>query len=47
MDRQPIRGGQQRIVLHTKRKPAFAGIDPYGYYIDRNGKDNLVEVESL
>jgi aminopeptidase N len=44
MRREPIRGGQQRIVLHSKAKPAFAGVDPYNFYIDRNSDDNVKDV---
>jgi ABC-2 type transport system permease protein len=36
--------GTQQIVVHTARKPSFAGIDPYNYYIDRNSDDNVKEV---
>ena len=46
MERQPIRGGQQKIVLRTRRKPAFAGVDPYNVYVDRNSDDNLMSVEA-
>jgi hypothetical protein len=28
----------------TKRKPVFAGVDPYNKYIDRNSDDNVVAV---
>ena len=42
MQRQPIRSGVQTIRLVTRRKPAFAGIDPYNKYIDRNSDDNVV-----
>ncbi|MEP6983675.1 MAG: M1 family aminopeptidase, partial [Sphingomicrobium sp.] len=44
MDRRPLRNGDQQIVLHTARKPAFAGVDPYNFYIDRNSDDNVKEV---
>jgi aminopeptidase N len=42
--REPIRDGEQRIVLRSKQKPAFAGVDPYNYYIDRNSDDNVATV---
>ena len=45
MKRQPIRGGQQRITLRSARKPAFAGVDPYNFYVDRNTDDNLRTVD--
>jgi aminopeptidase N len=44
MERRPVRSGVQTIRIVTKRKPAFAGIDPYNKYIDRNGDDNVVAV---
>ena len=44
MRREPLRGGKQRITLHSKRKPAFAGVDPYNFYVDRNSDDNLIAV---
>jgi ABC-type transport system involved in multi-copper enzyme maturation permease subunit len=44
MGRQPIRSGLQKIVLHSKVKPAFAGVDPYNFYIDRNSDDNVKDV---
>jgi len=36
--------GVQRLTLHSKAKPLFAGVDPYNYYVDRNSDDNLVAV---
>ncbi len=42
--RQPIKGGRQTITMKSKAKPAFAGIDPYNFYIDRDSDDNLVAV---
>jgi hypothetical protein len=44
MKREPIRNGQQVIVLRSKAKPAFAGIDPYNFYVDRNSEDNVKDV---
>jgi aminopeptidase N len=44
MDRQPIRSGVQKLVLHSKVKPTFAGVDPYNYYVDRNSDDNVKDV---
>ena len=41
MGRQMLHDGTQRIVLHSKAKPTFAGVDPYNYYIDRNSDDNV------
>jgi len=28
----------------TDKKPAYAGIDPYNFYIDRNSADNVMPV---
>jgi aminopeptidase N len=44
VERRPIRNGEQQLRLISKRKPAFAGIDPYNKYIDRNSDDNVIEV---
>ena len=44
MKREPIRGGSQVIVLRSKTKPAYAGIDPYNFYVDRNSEDNVKDV---
>ncbi len=44
IERRPIATGGQVITLLTKRKPAFAGVDPYNKYVDRNSDDNVVAV---
>ncbi len=44
MKRYPIRAGQQVVEVVTAKKPLFAGIDPYNFYIDRDSDDNLVPV---
>jgi aminopeptidase N len=44
MERRPIVSGEQQIRLVTKRKPIFAGVDPYNKYVDRNSDDNVVAV---
>jgi ABC-2 type transport system permease protein len=44
MQRLPVKSGTQQIRVISKRKPAFAGIDPYNKYIDRNSDDNLVPI---
>jgi hypothetical protein len=46
MERHPIGTGKQEIVVKSRRRPAFAGIDPYNFMIDRNSDDNLVAVTS-
>ena len=44
MKRQPVHSGTQKIIVHSKEKPAFAGVDPYNYYVDRNSDDNVKDV---
>jgi aminopeptidase N len=44
MGREPVRSGVQKIILHSRQKPSFAGVDPYNFYIDRNSDDNVKEV---
>jgi hypothetical protein len=44
MARMPVKSGTQVIKVISKRKPAFAGIDPYNKYIDRNSDDNVAAV---
>jgi aminopeptidase N len=41
MARQPLHSGVQRITVHSKAKPTFAGVDPYNFYVDRNSDDNV------
>ncbi len=43
-ERRPIVSSTQTVRIVTRRKPAFAGIDPYNMYVDRNGDDNVVAV---
>ena len=44
MERRPIKDGQQQLRIITRAKPAFAGIDPYNKFVDRNSDDNVVAV---
>lgn len=44
IERRPVVSGEQQIRVISKRKPAFAGVDPYNKYIDRNSDDNVVAV---
>jgi aminopeptidase N len=44
MGRERLRDGSQRITLATRAKPAFAGVDPYNFYVDRNSDDNVKAV---
>jgi hypothetical protein len=41
-----IHNGNQRIVIRSKAKPSFAGVDPYNFYIDRNSDDNVKDVSA-
>jgi len=44
MGRQPVHSGTQKIIVQSKVKPLFAGVDPYNYYVDRNSDDNVKDV---
>ncbi|MBU7581139.1 MAG: aminopeptidase, partial [Porphyrobacter sp.] len=44
MQRTPLRSGGQVVEVVTAKKPAFVGVDPYNFYIDRNSDDNVVAV---
>ena len=44
LQRSPIRAGRQVIEVVTAKKPLFAGVDPFNFYIDRDSDDNLVPV---
>ncbi len=44
IERRPVKSGEQQIRVISKRKPAFAGVDPYNKYIDRNSEDNVIAV---
>ncbi|HEV8580113.1 MAG TPA: M1 family aminopeptidase [Thermoanaerobaculia bacterium] len=44
MERHPIRSGRQVLKFVTDRKPTYAGVDPYNFYIDRNSADNVLPV---
>ena len=44
MGLKPIHSGVQKVTIHTKVKPTFAGVDPYNFYIDRNSDDNVKDV---
>jgi aminopeptidase N len=45
MERRPLRSGVQTFRFVTTKKPAFAGVDPYNRWIDRNSDDNLKAVD--
>jgi hypothetical protein len=44
MERRPIRSGRQVLEFVTDRRPTYAGVDPYNFYIDRNVTDNVLPV---
>ena len=44
LEREPIHSGVQLLHFITDRRPTFAGVDPYNFYIDRNAEDNIAPV---
>ncbi len=44
VERLPIRSGSQVLKLVVDKRPTYAGVDPYSYYIDRNTADNVEPV---
>ena len=40
----PIRTGKQVLTFVVAEKPAFAGVDPYNFYVDRKSSDNVKPV---
>ncbi len=44
MERRPIRTGTQVLKFVTTKKPTFAGVDPYNFYVDRNSGDNVAPI---
>lgn len=46
IERQKVRSGKQVFRFVTDKKPMYAGIDPYNFYIDRNAGDNVAPVKS-
>ena len=44
MQRRPVRSGTQVFRFVTAKPPAYAGVDPYNLYIDRNSADNVEAV---
>lgn len=44
IERRPLRSGQQSVRFVTARRPAYAGVDPYDFYVDRNSNDNVAPV---
>jgi ABC-2 type transport system permease protein len=46
MLRLPMESGEQQVRIVTANRPAFAGVDPYLTFIDRNTKDNVIPVSA-
>ncbi|MEN9733131.1 MAG: hypothetical protein RLZ45_1126 [Verrucomicrobiota bacterium] len=44
LERRPLKSGIQEIRWIADEAPAFVGVDPFHYRIDRNTRDNLKEV---
>jgi aminopeptidase N len=45
MERQPIHSGKQVLKFVSAKKPLYAGVDPYNFYIDENSGDNVTAVQ--
>ena len=45
MQRRTLISGKQTLTFTVKKRPFFAGIDPYNMRIDRNSNDNLIKIE--
>ncbi|HJS09785.1 ABC transporter permease/M1 family aminopeptidase [Sphingopyxis sp.] len=45
MERRPIHVGRQVLRFVASRRPIYAGVDPYNFYIDRNSADNVIAVK--
>lgn len=43
-ERRPIKAGRQVITFVSDKRPTFAGVDPYNFYIDRRSRDNVAAV---
>ncbi len=41
VERRPVRSGTQTFRFITSRRPAYAGVDPYNKWIDRDSNDNV------
>jgi len=44
MEKQMVHSGTQTVHFTVAKKPAFAGVDPYNKWIDRDAEDNLTAV---
>lgn len=47
MKRFRVASGEQQVRIITKTKPAYAGVDPYISFIDRNANDNIIAVSEI
>ncbi|HEX6573940.1 MAG TPA: M1 family aminopeptidase, partial [Gemmatimonadaceae bacterium] len=47
MERRPVHSGTQVLKFVSDKKPSYAGIDPYNYYIDRIRRDNVRAVNDV
>jgi ABC-2 type transport system permease protein len=45
MERRLIRSGRQVLTFIVDKRPSFAGVDPYNFYIDRESGDNVRSVK--
>ena len=43
--RRPLRTGSQNFDFVVDKRPAWAGVDPYNKWIDRNSDDNLIQAD--
>lgn len=41
MERHPIRSGKQVLKFVRDKRPLYAGVDPYNFYIDRDSANNV------
>ncbi|MFM7215088.1 MAG: ABC transporter permease/M1 family aminopeptidase [Verrucomicrobiota bacterium] len=44
LERRPLKSGSQEIRWVADEAPAFVGVDPFHYRIDRNTRDNVKDV---
>ena len=46
MERRPVRSGKQVLKLVSEKRPLYAGVDPYNFYVDRESANNVVAVST-
>jgi hypothetical protein len=44
MEKRVMRPGEQTMIIVTRDRPAYVGVDPYNLMIDRTPRDNVVAV---